>query len=743
MFAADIAETTSAPCVLATGANAPPSPHSVLVSLPTLASVVGYETGDPAVTRLVSAGYPRFVEGALLAAVQDALASRLVSAGCSASLSVVLVASPASAACMLAWARARLPSGWLEEGAAAAVPGEALLAALEKGEFSPGGGGGWWVRAVEACGGWACGSGDGGEALRRGGGGGGGWAAVLLPRGALPAACAYQQHTGCRLSTRAAEQLGLRLGLWGEGEVVRHGEGGGGGGGSDEALLEAQVRAAFPPAGGAVEEEGAPVALSSGGMATVCAVLGAVQAVHAAAACAPPPAGGGGGWGCPAHPGCRLRDTWLQLGWLYLDTQRAFEHFAAPPCAECDRLEAAPPPGARLLRVFDVYDRPAWESLIARHGARLAGVITEAPTNPLLATVDLSALRGAVDAHAPGAALVVDPTLAGLGALNPLPFADAVVLSLTKYVGSGGDVMGGAVALNPHTGVGRALVARLLGALPPPAPARAGWNSWCSPFLPLEARPPPLSGRDLRRLAACAVDTARVVAGGAAACAALAAWLRFFAPGGGGPRLLRAVHTARSSAVGAANCDALGARAPLGSVLTLELADTWPGGEEGRPFDAEAAAAALARFYDALPCVKAPSFGCAFTNACPFLYLVRVARASFPPSSTVPPRHTHSRHALNHKLPPAVQQAGPLRPRQHARGPRAADEARAEPVPGEGVAGARAPGRAVGHVCRRAGRGRGGGRRCERGGGLAAAPRRRKALASRARSARRLIRWSR
>ena len=97
-----------APCVLATGANAPPSPHSVIVSLSTLAAVIGYETGDRAVLGAGSAGYPRFVEGALLGAVQDALARRLVSAGCGPSTSVVLVATPAAAACMLQWARARL-----------------------------------------------------------------------------------------------------------------------------------------------------------------------------------------------------------------------------------------------------------------------------------------------------------------------------------------------------------------------------------------------------------------------------------------------------------------------------------------------------------------------------------------------------------------------------------------------------------------------------------------------------------
>ncbi len=46
---------------LSLGHPIPDRPHAISVSLPTIADVIGYETKDPAVMRLVPTGYPRFV----------------------------------------------------------------------------------------------------------------------------------------------------------------------------------------------------------------------------------------------------------------------------------------------------------------------------------------------------------------------------------------------------------------------------------------------------------------------------------------------------------------------------------------------------------------------------------------------------------------------------------------------------------------------------------------------------------
>ena len=70
-------------------------------------------------------------------------------------------------------------------------------------------------------------------------------------------------------------------------------------------------------------------------------------------------------------------------------------------------------------------------------------VYAETPTNPLLRVVDLAAL--AKDAHAAGAALVVDNTFATGHLQKPLALgADVVVHSATKYLGGHNDVVAGA-----------------------------------------------------------------------------------------------------------------------------------------------------------------------------------------------------------------------------------------------------------------------------------------------------------
>ena len=71
-------------------------------------------------------------------------------------------------------------------------------------------------------------------------------------------------------------------------------------------------------------------------------------------------------------------------------------------------------------------------------------VWTETPTNPLLSVVDLEALAGI--AHAAGALLIVDNTFASPYLQRPLDLgADAVVHSITKYLGGHSDVVGGAI----------------------------------------------------------------------------------------------------------------------------------------------------------------------------------------------------------------------------------------------------------------------------------------------------------
>ena len=92
----------------------------------------------------------------------------------------------------------------------------------------------------------------------------------------------------------------------------------------------------------------------------------------------------------------------------------------------------------------------------------------EAPTNPMLAVVDVAAAAEA--ARSVGALLVVDNTFATPYLQNPLALgADAVVHSSTKYLGGHSDVVGGVVAVNDDGLAERlAFVQNAAGAVPSP-----------------------------------------------------------------------------------------------------------------------------------------------------------------------------------------------------------------------------------------------------------------------------------
>lgn len=77
---------------------------------------------------------------------------------------------------------------------------------------------------------------------------------------------------------------------------------------------------------------------------------------------------------------------------------------------------------------------------------KIAGVFCEFPSNPLLQSVDIPRLSAMLRAH--DTPLIVDETLSTFVNVDLLPYADAVVTSLTKYFSGEGDVMGGSLVLN-------------------------------------------------------------------------------------------------------------------------------------------------------------------------------------------------------------------------------------------------------------------------------------------------------
>ncbi len=338
------------------------------------------------------------------------------------------------------------------------------------------------------------------------------------------AAKLYLQHVGGFLSSRAAEERLVRLGHLPAVEAEELFPG--------DALGEVrrQLRAVLP---GTTDADVLPAA---SGMNAVWAAFRAVSALQAT----------------------RGRTVWLQLGWLYLDTIALLRKFTGGP--------------ADYLPVRDVLDHRGLERLFATHGSRLAGVMVEVPTNPLIQTPDLPALADLCRRH--GVRLVADPSLASVFSLNVLPHADLLVTSLTKYAAGEGDLLSGLVAVNPAGPDAAELRPRVADALEPVHP------------------------RDLARLAAQLGQAPELVRQIEANTGAVAAFLRAHPA-------VRDVYWALQDG-SAANYRRLARGATAtGGMITFTLR---------RP-------GALEPFYDALRLPKGPSFGMQSTLICPFLYL--------------------------------------------------------------------------------------------------------------------------
>jgi cystathionine gamma-synthase len=254
----------------------------------------------------------------------------------------------------------------------------------------------------------------------------------------------------------------------------------------------------------------------------------------------------------------RGRTIWLQLGWLYLDTIAILKKFTATP--------------GDYVYIRDVLDLTGIARIFAKHGPRVAGIIAELPTNPLIQTPDLPALAALCRAH--GARLFVDPSVVSAFNVDVLPHCDVVVSSLTKYTASEGDLTAGVAAVNPAGSDAPELSRRIAAELEPVYPrdlARLAWQI----------------GRTETVLARIHANTARV-----------AAFLKSHPAVG-------EVYWALTPA-SCANYLRL-ARAPdaTGGMITFTLKKI--GG--------------LPHFYDRLRLPKGPSFGMTTTLICPFMYL--------------------------------------------------------------------------------------------------------------------------
>lgn len=207
---------------------------------------------------------------------------------------------------------------------------------------------------------------------------------------------AFLQHTGHLVSSREAEDTLVRWGVLEktfEEETLTQ---------DPEAFIEADLRSLAP--------EAETFWLTRSGMSAGLAALRGAAEVQAR----------------------RGRTVWVQLGWLYLDTQRILEHLL--------------PEGCSCVKVLNVFDLPALEKKLESLGELFAGVVTEVPTNPLVQSADIAELASSVRRR--GGLTVFDPTLISLANINTFPYADIQVLSLTKYTSWKADVLCGALMIN-------------------------------------------------------------------------------------------------------------------------------------------------------------------------------------------------------------------------------------------------------------------------------------------------------
>jgi cystathionine gamma-synthase len=255
----------------------------------------------------------------------------------------------------------------------------------------------------------------------------------------------------------------------------------------------------------------------------------------------------------------RGRTRWVQLGWLYLDTIAILQKFTAAPAED-------------YLHHAKVFDLAGLRRLLEAHRGKVAGILAEVPTNPLIQTVDLPALAALCREH--GVAIVIDPTIASPFNIDVLPHADLVANSLTKYTASEGDVILGAVTTNPASPFAAAL----------------------RPALASAAKLAALYPRDVARLAAQIDATPALVARINASTPRVAAFLAAH------PKV-RGVHWS-AHPDSSANYAAL-ARTPasVGSMISFSVTGD------------------IAAFYDRLRIAKGPSFGLTTSLICPFMFL--------------------------------------------------------------------------------------------------------------------------
>lgn len=453
------------------GEPIPGKSHSVSVSLPTMADVIGYEEDNPDVRSKVFTGYPRFVIHPLLKAFTSEFARRH---------------------------KARDLDTWLVNSP---------LLAHEMVEY---------LGIAEA------------RIVREGS-----ITGVFLPKDPALSRRAKQflQHTGGFLSSRQAEDALVNAGLVPKPEPEQTALGN---------PMRALVSALLPLFDGALERD---LLVFPNGMNAFHAAFSTINSLHSAG---------------QQNEG---RTAWLQVGWLYLDTIEIFKKFTQNPSTD-------------HVFIRNPTDTDAIRKVFENDGDRLAGVVIEVPSNPLVQTPDVAVIAELCRGH--GVPLVIDISVSSPFNVDVLPYADVVVSSLTKYCACEGDLVLGCTVVNPEG--------------PFAAHLRTG----------LAARHVTPYHRDLARLAFEIRETPGIIAAINANTARVVEFLR------SRPEIAK-VHWALQESSAKNYLTVARTPSSAGCIVSFELR------VRGLP--------GLAAFYDRVRLPKGPSFGMKTTLLSPHMYL--------------------------------------------------------------------------------------------------------------------------
>jgi len=126
------------------------------------------------------------------------------------------------------------------------------------------------------------------------------------------------------------------------------------------------------------------------------------------------------------------RNTFIQFGWLYLDTieiLRKFSdnHISFESAASIDKLE----------------------KFLKKNGNQVAAIFTEVTSNPLIQTPNLPALYKLARHY--DIPVIVDATFGTPYNLDVVPYSDVIIESLTKFACGNADVMMGAIIIKKNS----------------------------------------------------------------------------------------------------------------------------------------------------------------------------------------------------------------------------------------------------------------------------------------------------